>query len=84
MSYAVLILRRAQKELGDLPKADYERVKDALASLAEHPRPANCMKLTGREGWRIRSGNYRAIYEIDDIKKTVTVLHVGHRKDVYS
>jgi mRNA interferase RelE/StbE len=84
MSYAVLILRRAQKELADLPKADYERVRDALAALAENPRPTGCKKLTGREGWRIRSGDYRAIYEIDDAQKNVTVLHIGHRRDIYS
>lgn len=56
MSYGVLILRRAQKELANLPKADYEHVRDAIASLAESPRPAGCKKLVGREGWRIRSG----------------------------
>ncbi len=66
MSYELLILRRAQKELADLPKADYERIRDAVAALAENPRPAGCKKLVGREGWRIRTGGYRAIYEIDD------------------
>jgi len=84
MSYELLILRRAQKELADLPKADYERVRDAVAALAEDPRPSGCKKLVGREGWRIRSGDYRAIYETDDAQKKVTVLHIGHRRDVYS
>ncbi|MCA1626393.1 MAG: type II toxin-antitoxin system RelE/ParE family toxin [Acidobacteria bacterium] len=84
MSYEVLILRRAQKELADLPKADYERIRDAIAALAENPRPAGCKKLVGREGWRMRSGDYRAIYEIDDAQKKVTVLDIGHRRDVYS
>jgi mRNA interferase RelE/StbE len=84
MSYEVLILRRAQKELANLPKADYERVRDAVAALAENPRPAGCKKLVGREGWRIRSGDYRAIYEIDDVQQKVTVLHIGHRRDVYT
>ncbi len=84
MSYEVLILRRAQKELADLPKTDYERVRDAMAALAENPRPAGCKKLVGRDGWRIRSGDYRAIYEIDDDRQKVTVLHVGHRRDIYS
>ena len=84
MSYEVFILRRAQKELADLPKADYERMRDAVVALAENPRPAGCKKLTGREGWRIRAGDYRAIYEIDDAQKRVTVLHIGNRRDVYS
>jgi mRNA interferase RelE/StbE len=71
MSYKVLILRRAQKELAELPKADYERMRDAIAALADNPRPPNCKKLTGREGWRIRSGNFRAIYEVNDSERTV-------------
>ena len=50
MSYEVFILRRAQKELAELPKADYERMRDAVVALAENPRPAGCKKLTGREG----------------------------------
>ncbi|HEX8474869.1 MAG TPA: type II toxin-antitoxin system RelE/ParE family toxin [Pyrinomonadaceae bacterium] len=84
MSYEVLILRRAQKELANLPKADYERIRDAVAALAENPRPSSCKKLVGREGWRIRVGDYRAIYEIDDDKQKVTILHIGHRRDVYT
>lgn len=84
MSHEVLILRRAQKELADLPKADYGRVRDAVAALADDPRPVGCKKLVGREGWRIRSGDYRVIYEIDDTEEKVTVLHIGHRRDIYS
>jgi len=84
VSHEVLILRRAQKELANLPKADYERVRDGVAALAENPRPSGCKKLVGREGWRIRVGNYRIIYEVDDEKQSVTVLHVGHRRDIYS
>ena len=84
MSYGVSILRRAQKELAALPKADYGRVRDAVAALADNPRPAGCKKLVGRDGWRIRSGDYRVIYEIDDAEEKVTVLHIGHRRDIYS
>lgn len=83
MSYAVLILRRAQKELADLPTGIYDRVKEAVKHLGEIPRPTGCQKLTGREGWRIRVGDYRIIYEIDDPQRTVTILHVGHRRDIY-
>jgi mRNA interferase RelE/StbE len=84
MSYEVLILRRAQKELAALPKVDYVRVRDAVAALADDPRPVGCKKLVGREGWRIRSGDYRVIYEIDDAGEKITVLHIGHRRDIYS
>jgi len=56
---------------------------DAIRNLASEPRPHSCLKLTGRDGWRIRSGNYRVIYEIEDPQQLITILHVGHRRDVY-
>jgi mRNA interferase RelE/StbE len=83
MAYTVSILRRAQKELVDLPKETYIKVRDAVVELAQEPRPSGCRKLKGREGWRIRVGNYRIIYEIDDVEQTILVVHVGHRRDVY-
>ena len=39
--------------------------------------------MTGREGWRLRVGDYRVLYDIDDVKQTITIVHVGHRRDVY-
>lgn len=83
MSYSLFILRRAQKELAKLPPEIYEHAKKAIQNLGEERKPAGCRKLTGREGWRIRVGNYRVIYEVDDARRVVTVLHVGHRRDVY-
>ena len=83
MSYEVFILRRAQKELAALPKTDYERMRDAVVALAENPRPTGCKKLTGREGWRIRIGDYRVLYDINDQTLTVLVVSVAHRRDVY-
>ncbi|MDA0840318.1 MAG: type II toxin-antitoxin system RelE/ParE family toxin [Planctomycetota bacterium] len=83
MSYELKILRRAQRELARLSEPVYDRVKQAIQLLREEPRPPGCTKLTGREGWRLRVGNYRVIYEIDDSNHVATVLHVGHRRDVY-
>ncbi|MHC4177649.1 MAG: type II toxin-antitoxin system RelE family toxin [Planctomycetota bacterium] len=83
MMYTVLILRRAQKELARLTAEPYERVKSAIQALADNPRPSGCKKLTGREGWRVRVGDYRVVYEIDDQQRTLTVLHIGDRKDIY-
>lgn len=83
MNYRLLILRRAQRELAALPPADYGRVKEAIGKLPQEPRPAGSRKLTGRDGWRLRVGNYRVIYEINDGEQTVTILHIGHRRDVY-
>jgi mRNA interferase RelE/StbE len=83
MIYSLFILRRAQKELENLPPESYERVCRVILSLAQDPRPAGCKKLSGREGWRARVGVFRVVYEIDEDSSTVTVLHVGHRRDVY-
>ena len=83
MSYSVFILPRAQKELAELPTWPFGPIRDAIRGLAESPRPTGCLKLTGREGWRLRVGDYRVVYEINDQEKSVTVLHVGHRRDVY-
>jgi mRNA interferase RelE/StbE len=83
MGYSITILKRAQKELADLPKDEYFRVRDAIRCLGTDPKPHGCLKLSGRSGWRIRIGDYRVIYEIDDVQKKVTVVHVGDRKDVY-
>ena len=78
MAYEVFVLPRAQKELANLPKQNYARVRDLISTLADNPRPTGCKKLTGREGWRVRSGDYRLVYEIDDSNKRVIVLDVGH------
>ena len=83
MSRSVWVLRRAQKELAHLPKDSYERVRDRIRALAEDPRPPGCLKLVGRAGWRLRVGNYRVVYEINDAEEKITVLHVGHRRDIY-
>ena len=84
MHYTILILRSAQKELAELPSEIFIRVRDAIRTLGEEPRPSGCVKLSDREGWRIRIGNYRIIYyEIDDAQQTLTVIHIGHRRDVY-
>ena len=83
MSYRIGILRRAQKEMAQLPKQEYERITEAIKNLSQEPRPAGCKKLSGREGWRIRVGDYRVIYEIDDPQHSMTILHIGHRRDVY-
>jgi len=83
MTYSIFVLPRAQKELAQLPKKRYKRTRDAIRSLSDDPRPYGCRKLSGREGWRIRVGDYRVIYEIDELQHAVTILHVGHRRNVY-
>ena len=83
MSYGIFILPRAHKELAKLPRGVFEHVRDDIRALVREPRPRGCSKLTGRDGWRIRVGDYRMIYEIDDERQMITILHIGHRRDVY-
>ncbi len=83
MNYSLFILPRAQKELAQLNAGAFVRVRDAIRELANDPRPSGCLKLTGRDGWRLRVGEFRVVYEIDDEHRLVTVLNVGHRRDVY-
>jgi mRNA interferase RelE/StbE len=81
--YTVLILPSAQKQLNKLPNAIATRIEDKLMELEQDPRPPGCKKLKGRDAWRIRIGDYRAIYEINDGHLIVTVITIGHRREVY-
>ena len=83
MAYSVGVERRAQKQIARLSRVMQDRVETALQALAEEPRPPDCRRLTNRGGWRIRVGDYRVIYEVDDDQLTVTILLIGHRRDVY-
>ena len=83
MTYKISILRKAQKQLAKIPASDYKKVKQAILDLAKDPRPPGSKKLKGRQGWRIRQGDFRVIYEIQDDQLIVIVLDVGNRKDIY-
>ena len=83
MIYALSIRRGAQKNLLALSASEQERVIAAIRKLAHNPRPAGVKKLSGREAWRIRVGDYRVIYEINDNELTVLVVDVGHRREIY-
>ena len=73
----------AAKELRDLPADVKERIEIAVDELRQNPRPVGVVKLQDEELYRIRVGDYRVIYEIDDSAKSVFVTRVRHRKDVY-
>ena len=83
MKYTVLIERYAQKQIMKLDKKVIPAIKSAIADLADNPRPYGYKKLRGEDAYRIWVGDYRVIYEIDDGKIIVTVVSVGHRKDIY-
>jgi mRNA interferase RelE/StbE len=83
MTYKISIRRKAQKQLAKIPVSDYKKIKRAILDLAADPRPPGSKKLKGRTGWRIRQGDYRVIYEIQDDQLIVIVLDVGNRRDIY-
>jgi mRNA interferase RelE/StbE len=81
MSYAVLILPIASRQLAQLPQADYTAVRDRIRELAAEPLPAESLEIPGRDGRRARVGAYRVIYDVDAGARRVTVLEVGRRSD---
>ncbi|OIN58494.1 type II toxin-antitoxin system RelE family toxin [Arsenicibacter rosenii] len=82
-SYQILLSRKAQKQLDKLSDLVANPILNAIAELADDPRPDGCKKLKGRDGYRIRIGRYRVIYEIFDTELVIDVIAVGHRKDIY-
>jgi mRNA interferase RelE/StbE len=83
-SFKVLIKPSAAKELEDIDgKPDRRRVAQRIQDLATDPRPPGCEKLSGDDKYRVRQGDYRIVYAVDDEKSVVTVVKVGHRKEVY-
>ena len=84
MRYTIEIDSKAAREIRGLPRHEQGRIIAKAEALADDPRPAGCEKLSGTSGlWRIRSGTYRILYQIQDNRLLVTVVKVGHRRDVY-
>ena len=81
-SYKLEVRRSAAKEIAYLQKADCQRVVAKIQLLATDPRPQGCEKLSGAEKYRVRQGDYRIFYEIDDSAKTVIIVKVGNRKEI--
>jgi mRNA interferase RelE/StbE len=83
-SYDVALTSSAAKELKRLPAQLVARIVPRLESLAANPRPPGCKKMQGGDReWRIRVGDYRAVYTIDDAKLLVEVTRIRHRSGVY-
>lgn len=83
-SYNLLIKRSAEKELKKIPVDDLRRVVERIHSLTQQPRPAGCEKLSGEtERYRVRQGDYRIVYGIDDAALLVEIFKIGHRREVY-
>ncbi|OGW34434.1 MAG: hypothetical protein A2X58_14420 [Nitrospirae bacterium GWC2_56_14] len=81
--YTLLAKPTVEKDLRAIHPDDFAVVNDKIKTLAEQPRQHKTEKLKGGEGYRLRVGNYRILYNIDDHAKTVTIHRVQHRKQVY-
>ena len=81
--YKIEMKQSAVKELNKIPAKDLKKIAAKIESLSTNPRPMGCEKLSAMERYRIRQGNYRILYAIEDDILTVYVVKIGHRKDVY-
>lgn len=83
MAYKVELRPLALRQLRKLPVEARRRIEQLLVSLADDPRPSGCLPLSGRPGYRVRVGVYRVLYEVRDDVLIVTVVELGHRREVY-
>ena len=81
--YKISIKKSAVKELETVPKEYLSKIISRIRSLSESPRPSGSQKLSAKEQYRLRQGDYRIIYAIEDDEKTVQIVKIGHRRDVY-
>ncbi len=83
MSYDIHIKSSAERDMDALKGVIYERILQRILKLKENPRPRGCKKLSGKDEYRLRVGNYRILYAIDDKNLKVEIVAEGHRRDVY-
>ncbi len=81
--YSILFKESVRKDIESIPRKDLQRIMERIGLLAEDPRPAGSEKLSSQERYRIRQGNYRIIYSIQDAEITVWIVRIGHRREVY-
>jgi mRNA interferase RelE/StbE len=82
--YELFLLPAAQKDLDNLEAPVFARILKKIRALSKDARPPGCLKLTDEDGYRIRTGDYRILYRIDDALKRIYIYRIKHRKDVYS
>jgi mRNA interferase RelE/StbE len=81
--YRIIVKQSVSRDLKKIPKKDVNRILAAIRALAEDPRPPQAKKLSGQDRYRLRQGNYRILYAIEDDRLIVCVVKVGDRGDVY-
>jgi mRNA interferase RelE/StbE len=82
--YEILLLPPAQKDLDRLDAQAFARILKRVRALQTDARPPGCLKLTDEDGYRLRAGDYRLLYRIDDARQRVYIYRIKHRKDAYS
>jgi mRNA interferase RelE/StbE len=82
-SYRLIAKQSVSKDLKKIPKKDVKRIVAAIQSLAKNPRPPQSKKLSGLERYRLRQGNYRILYTIEDDELVICVVKVANRREVY-
>ena len=81
--YKIIFKPTFQKDIRVIPKIDRKKILQRIDSLAINPRPYGCEKISGQNKYRVRQGDYRILYTINDDELIVRVMKVGHRKDIY-
>ncbi|MHC4173266.1 MAG: type II toxin-antitoxin system RelE family toxin [Planctomycetota bacterium] len=81
--YRITIKKSAAKELEDIPKKDLRKIVKRIQSLTENPRPHGSQKLSGKEQYRVRQGDYRIVYSIEDKESLIDIVKIGHRREIY-
>ena len=82
-SYKILIKRSAAGEFAEIPRKDLEKIVRRVRDLEQDPRPFGCRKLSGKDKYRLRQGDYRIVYAVDDSRRIVEVYKIGNRREVY-
>jgi len=83
-SYKILFKKSAAGELAKIPGKDLEKIVRCVRELEQNPRPSGCRKLSGKDRDRLRQGDYRIVYAVDDSRRIVEVYKIGNRREIYS
>jgi len=81
--YKITIKKSAAKELEDIAKKDLRKIIKRIQSLGQNPRPDGSQKLSGKEQYRVRPGDYRIVYSIEDQDRIIDIIKIGHRREIY-
>ena len=81
--YNIVVKKSAEREMRGAPSADLGRIVEKLKGLAVLPRPHGCEKMAGTELYRIRQGDWRILYSVDDPRRSIVIYKIGHRREIY-